>query len=152
MKNLGILGLVLFSPILAIASEGDMDLVAFISEAIANFGSWNGLEGQALVLAIGAYIVRVLISTLKVSIFRKWVWDKLGEMSKMLVAPILGVLLAIVTLPNLGWQTILAGLTAGALGIAIHHLLKVIEGLPGISSTVKLLVGLASKLLGGPKQ
>ena len=152
MKNLGILGLVLFSPVLAIASEGDIDLAAFISEAVANFGSWNGLEGQALVLAIGAYIVRVLISTLKVSIFRKWVWDKLGEISKLLVPPILGVLLAIVTLPNLGWQTILAGFTAGALGIAVHHLLKVIEGLPGISSTVKILVGLASKLLGGPKQ
>lgn len=152
MKRISIFGLAMLFPVFAMAQEASMDLVTFITEAIANFGTWEGLQGQALVLAIAAYCIRVLISTLKVSLFRQWVWDKLGDMAKMLVAPILGVLLAVATLPELGWETILAGLTAGALGIAVHHLLKAIEALPGINETVKLLVGLVSKLLGGPKQ
>ncbi|MBK9390462.1 MAG: hypothetical protein IPN68_09810 [Bacteroidetes bacterium] len=155
MKIIGFMA-VTMTAVFARAQEvlppADMDLITFIVQAVQHIGTLQGLSGQALVLAAAAVGIRILISTLKVSMLRQLLWDKLPMVAKMLAAPVLGVLLAIATLPELTVQVLVAGLVSGALGIAVHHLLKVIEGLPGISATVQAVVQLMSRLLGGARK
>jgi hypothetical protein len=127
----------------------DMSLMDLINQAVLDFGTLKGLQGQALTIAIVAIIVRVLLSTMKVSVIRQKLWDKLSVEVKAIVPPALGLIAAILAIQPLTPASVLLGVTSGALAIPLHHLLKAIESLPKINASVKLVVSIAAKILGG---
>ena len=148
-----VLGLMLL-PFVALADEvpaADMSLGELIAQAVADWGSVSGLGGTALFTGIVALVLRVLLSTMKVSILRQWLWDKLPDWSKWLVAPVVGVVLFALTVHPFSLKLLWVGLASGAGAVVLHELLSKIEALPGINATVKWVVALASKLLGGAK-
>lgn len=138
-------------PLCAFAQEAvaDISIMQLIQEAVANFGSLKGLEGQAMVLGCVSLGIRVLLSSVKVSVLREKLWNKLSENMKMLVAPVCGLLLAVLSIQPLTLSAVLAGMLSGVAAIPLHHLLKTIEALPGINKTVQVVVGMAAKILGG---
>jgi hypothetical protein len=76
---------------------------------------------------------------------------KLGKW-KLLVAPLLGLVIALLQLPSLSGASVLAGLHGGALAIAITALLNAVEQFPGVGGWLVTAIGWIEQLLGAPIQ
>jgi hypothetical protein len=120
-----------------------MDLLNQLLDLMRGFGS---MDNPARV----AGVIMMLISLWKSSLLRP-MWDKLGWV-QVLVAPLLGVALAMAQLPGgLSWANLVAGAQTGALAIALHQLMIVIENLPMIGPKYKAWIIWVDQLLFRPK-
>lgn len=119
-----------------------LDLFNQVLDLVKNFAS---MESKA---AIGA-VITILLSLWKSSILRPF-WDKLGA-AKVLVAPVLGLVAALVAIPELNWAAIVAGVQSGMLAIAFHELLNAIKALPFVGDKYKQWIDFVDKALFRPK-
>ena len=125
-----------------------------IVQAFMQF-DYKALKGWPLAAGLIALVVRFVISSMKVSILRQWIWDKLPGWAKYCIAPVLTLVIVLVSVQFPSPVTFMSvlkaigfGLFSGAGAIALHSLLCYIESLPGINSVVKGIVGFLANLLG----
>lgn len=119
-----------------------MDL---ITQLWAFISGWASMANPAKVS--GA--IMLLISIWKSSLIQP-LWAKLGNF-QVLVAPILGIGLAISQLPGgFSLANLWAGLQAGGLAIAFHELLTVLESVPWIGAKYQAIIAFFDNLLYKP--
>lgn len=117
-------------------------LMAFLMEILQAVSGWKGMPVQFVL----AGVVALLVSSLKVDLLRKYLWDRLGPY-KVLVAPVLSLLGALVMVQPFTWSTLWAALTTGAGAIALYELFKVLKALPGVSPLVTKIIDVLSRWL-----
>lgn len=117
------------------------DFLSQVFEVVKNLG---GLSWGAKIIAL----ITLAISSLKVSALEEKVWDKLGA-AKVLVAPVLGLIVGLISLPSLSGPAVIAYLMAGAGSIILHQILKAIQDMPFVGAKIKIGIYFISKLLGG---
>lgn len=122
------------------------EISLIIGQLWALIQSWGDLSLQMKISGV----VLTLIAIWKTSLVRP-LWDKLGA-AKVLVAPILGMVAAIVAIEPLSLSAVLEGLKGGTLAIALHQLLDAIKLLPKLGDTYKSLISFFQSLLGGKKE
>ena len=120
-----------------------MDLLKQILELVSSFGSMASPEKVAAVLTLA-------ISLWNSSLLQP-LWAKLGK-AQVLVAPLLGIALAIYQLPGgISLANIWIGLKTGGLAIAAHELMAAIELLPGIGPVWLKWIAWVDGLLAKPQ-
>jgi hypothetical protein len=116
-------------------------LMAFLMEVLQAVSGWKGMPVQFVL----AGVVALLVSSLKVDLLRKYLWDRLGSY-KVLLAPALSLLGAVLMVQPFTWATFWASLTTGAGAIALYELFKAAKALPGLSPLVSKILDLISGL------
>lgn len=97
-----------------------------------------------------ASLVLLILASFKVS-FLKPIWAKLGKFQAA-AAPILGLILGLCLLGSSGpisLASIMAYLASGAGAIALHEILDMLKGIPGIGSVYVGIINLIESALGG---
>lgn len=94
-------------------------------------------------------LVLLLVSFAKTS-FAQPLWDKLGN-AKILVAPILSIIIAIVSIHPFSFSALYDSLLGGALAVATHELLDKMKLLPGVGPGYIKLISFFEKMLKSPK-
>lgn len=119
----------------------------FFTQVLTFVKQFGGLPWVLKVAGIAA----ILISTLKVSVLRELIWEKLGN-AKAWAAPLLGLIFGITSLgSDLTWASALAYMSAGAGAIILHELLDSVKTAPGIGSVWLSIIEVIQKILGGKK-
>lgn len=113
-------------------------LIAFISEILSTVGGWKGMPVEFILSGVLALIV----SSLKVDLIRSLLWDRLGSY-KVLLAPGLSLLGALVVVQPFTWGTVWVALSTGAGAIALYEIVKALKTLPFISPAVSKVLDLA---------
>jgi hypothetical protein len=124
----------------------EVPITNIFQDALKAIGDWKALGWQAGI----AGILTVLISTMKNSLLRGLIWDKLPTMAKLLVAPVLALLAFFLGLGKLDGATILMAITTGAASVYIHQLLDAVKEIPGVGPKYQWLIDLLAKLLKKP--
>jgi len=114
-------------------------LIAFISEILSTVGGWKGMPVQFILSGVLALVV----SSLKVDFIRSLLWDKLGE-AKVLLAPVLALLGALVAVQPFTWATVWVALSTGAGAIALYEIVNAVKKLPFISPAVSKVLDIVS--------
>lgn len=148
MKRILFVFTVLFG-MMAFAQEASLTIGQLIDQVIQEIFALKASPDK-MAMGIGglALVVRVLLSTMKVSILRP-LWDKLPDNMKNIVPVALGFILSLLMVQPLTAQSILVACVGGSAAIPLHHLLKAVESLPGVNKSVLAVIELAQKLLGG---
>lgn len=123
------------------------DFAGQVLEAISKFGGLNWMGKIAL-------LITLIISTMKVTAIRQMFWDKLGA-AKAWAAPILGLILGILTLAMGGHLTlagVLAWVSAGAGALILHELLDSLKKIPGLGAMWVSFIDLVMGYLGAEKK
>lgn len=110
----------------------------------------QGLGGMSWILKIAA-ILMLIIASMKVSILDDLIWNKLGKL-QIWLAPILGLVLGILMLASGGSISlpgVFAYMSAGAGAVALHEILDLIKGIPGIGPAYVAVINLVEGALGG---
>lgn len=121
-----------------------MDLLTQLLAWIQSLGAATSVE-----VKIAGFVA--LLLGLVNSSFASVYLAKLGNY-KILVAPLLGVIVAILQLPSFAAVSWLAGLHGGVLAIAITALLNAVEQLPGVGGIWVTIIGWIEQALGAPVQ
>jgi hypothetical protein len=134
--------------VLAIAQEviAEMPLDAFLAQVFNAVESFGGLSWG---LKVGA-VIAILISSMKVSLLRKWTWDKLPEWSKHIAAPLLALLAGLVSLGKWDAPALIAWVMAGGGAILLDNFLSGVKAMPGIGPKYLMFIEMVSKLLKKP--
>jgi hypothetical protein len=119
-----------------------MDLLVQLLAWLQSLGAATSVEVKI------AGLVTLLVGLTKSSFAAPYL-AKLGNFS-VLVAPVLGVVLALLGLPGISSATVLAGLHGGSLAIAVAALLEAVKSVPGVGGVYVSLINLVEKLLGAP--
>jgi hypothetical protein len=114
-------------------------LIAFISEILSTVGGWKGMPVQFILSGVLALVV----SSLKVDFIRSLLWDRLGA-AKVLLAPVLSLLGALVVVQPFTWETVWVALSTGAGAIALYEIVNGLKTLPFVSPLVSKVLDLAS--------
>lgn len=119
----------------------------FFTQVLTFVKQFGGLPWVLKIAGIAA----ILISTLKVSVLRELIWDKLGN-AKAWAGPLLGLIFGLASLGSeLNWASALAFVSAGAGAIILHELLNTVKAIPGIGSVWLSVIEVIQKILGGKK-
>lgn len=119
-----------------------MDLLTQIMAALQGFAT----ESSPLKAAA---IITVLISIWKSSLLQP-LWAKFGS-AQILVAPLLGMISALITLPGgFSWANVMAGLHGGLLAIALHAVFTALEDWPVIGAPFQKWIAWVDQLLLAP--
>lgn len=120
-----------------------------LNELLAIFKDFATLDSAAKAAAV----VMGLMALWKSSILAPF-WEKLGKL-KVLVAPILGLLLAIFQLPEFTFDQALPviwkGIQSGVLAMGFHAILKALEEAPWIGEKYKKWLAFVDQILFKPK-
>jgi hypothetical protein len=122
-----------------------MDLMELFNQAWGLIAGFNQLD---LAGKIGG-IVLLVLSIVKNSALRP-LWDKAGAW-KVVVAPALAVLYALIMVQPFTLKAVVASLVGGALAVASHELLDAIKNLPGIGPAFVKAIGFVQGILKAPK-
>lgn len=164
MKKLGmILWVVLLLPLFAFAQEvaqpvvnaaaaampapTEPDLGSIFQQVLSMFQTWKAMGWQAGLAAL----MTVLLSTMKNSLLRAWLWDKIPASVKVLVAPILGILIFALGMGKFDGQVFWAGITTGVASVYLHQLLDALKEAPYIGEKVKAVIAWLASLLKKPE-
>lgn len=128
---------------IAFAQAGEVPVEGFISQLLQVVSGLGGMSGMAKLAAI----LTLIISSMKVS-FLKPLWDKVGS-AKVWVAPVLSLIVGIVSLEHITGPGILVYLSAGVGSIAIHEVLDLVKKIPGLGPIWVSIISMISSLLGG---
>lgn len=116
-----------------------------ITELLALVKSFATMDTPAK----AAGVLMLLLSAWKSSVLAPY-WAKLGTW-KVLVAPVLGLAIAMVQLPEISLATVWQGLQGGLLAVAFHQVLQAVKALPLIGEKYKMWVELCERILLKPK-
>lgn len=122
----------------------------FLSMVLAYIQSFGGISWMLKVSGI----ITLIIASMKVSFLKDLIWSKLEGFQAWL-APVLGIILGIVSLSETG-QLTLAGLlayfAAGAGSVVLHELLDTIKAIPGLGPIYIAIINAIESALGGDKK
>ena len=121
-----------------------MDLLSQLLAWIQSLSAATSVEVKI------AGFVALVLGLVNSSFASSWL-AKLGTW-KIMIAPLLGLVVAFLQLPGFSGASILAGLHGGALAIAITALLNAVEQLPGVGGIYVTIIGWIEGLLGAPAQ
>jgi hypothetical protein len=125
----------------------EMGLDHFLAEVFSAVQGFGGLSWGGKIIVI----ITLLISSMKVSLLRSYVWDRLGP-AKVLLAPALGLVAGLMSLDDKSLPALTAYVMAGAGAILLHQLLDALKETPYIGEKYLWLVDGAKKLLKGKPQ
>lgn len=134
------------NPVVAVPDVSNMDLLGMMLKL---FSSWQ----SAGMLAGMSALVMLIIASLKNSMLRAMVWDKL-KWGKVFVAPVMSIVLVFMGMMAKGMtidgKAVLAALFVGGGAVALHEILDGLKQVPGIGGIWVNLIDMAGKLLGKP--
>lgn len=138
--------------VMAFSQEAALTIGQFLDQIIQDAFSLKG-ETDKFAMVVGglALVVRALLSTVKVSILRPLIWDKLNDKQKSFAPLLLSFLLSLLVIKPLTISSVIVACISGSAAIPLHHLMQAVEGLPGVNKTVIMAIGFAQKYLGGKK-
>lgn len=123
------------------------DFLTMVLDYIKSFG------GISWVLKISG-IITIIIASMKVSFLNDLIWSKLNGF-KAWLAPILGIIMGVVSLSLSGQLTfagVLAYFAAGAGAVVLHELLDTIKAIPGLGAIYVAIINAIEAALGGGTQ
>lgn len=132
----------LLFPALAVADSIDVlpsDFLAQVLEFIKTFG---GLPSVAKISGV----ILLLIASMKVSVIRSYVWDRLGAF-KAFAAPTLGLIAGVISLETITLPGLATYLFAGAGAIILHEILDAVKSIPGIGAIYVSIIDFIKKIL-----
>jgi hypothetical protein len=122
-----------------------MDIAGLFSQLVSLIQSFGSLSAPAKIAGIVLFIVAVVKSS-----FVQPLWAKLGN-AQVLVAPILAVIVSIVSIQPFSWAALWSSLLSGALAIGMHQLLDAVKTLPGIGSAYLTVINFVESILQAPE-
>jgi len=129
----------------AVAVEAEVPVKEVIEQALKVITDWKDLGWKAGLLAL----ITLLLSTLKVSLLRTWLWDKLGDM-KVFAAPVLGMIAVFLSMQEFSWAGALTGFTTGMGAIALHQMLDALKKRPALGAIPRMIIDFLSSILKAP--
>lgn len=120
--------------------EQDQAPATFLGEVLDVI---EGFGGVSTVLQI-SIIIMLIISSMKVSLLRDLIWDRIGAL-KAWIPPLLGLVAGLLGLYGEGDLTLasaLAYMSAGAGAIILHELLNTVKAVPGIGPVYVQIIDL----------
>ena len=93
-------------------------------------------------------IVLIIVSLAKTSFVQPF-WDKFGDF-KILVAPGLGFIAALVSIHPLTFSAVMASIAGGTLAIGLHELMDAFKKIPVIGPKYEGIINFFEKLLHAP--
>lgn len=132
-------------PQAAIVAAPELPLADFLTQVFEAIKSFGGLP-TVLKLAL---LISLLISSMKVTVLRTLIWDKLGAF-KVWAAPILGLIAGLLGVYGEGDFSLakaFAYMSAGAGAIIVHELLDSVKALPKIGKVYVTIIELIQKAL-----
>lgn len=130
-------------------SPDEIPVQTFAGQVLEAIGQFGGLPWVGKI----ALLITLIIGSMKVTALRQLIWDKLGA-AKAWLAPILGLILGVLTLMQGGHLTlagVLAWVSAGAGALILHELLDSIKKIPGIGAAWVGFIDLIMSYLGAVK-
>lgn len=140
----GIFGLLASSAALAQDGTSVAQFLMQVFEAVRTMG------GLSVALKISA-LITLVISSMKVSVLDKLVWEKLGPY-QVFVAPFLGLLVGLSGLVDgstLSLPKLFAYVMTGAGAVFIHQILDAVKTMPGIGDVFVTVINFVEQWLGG---
>jgi hypothetical protein len=123
----------------------------FLAELFRVIEGMGGAPGMVKISAI----ITLLLSSMKVSVLNKVVWQKLGP-AKAWAAPSMGLAAGIAGLVASGapltLPVLVAYFSAGSGAIVLHQLMDSLKQVPGIGGAYLRVIESASKWLGGDSE
>ena len=125
----------------------EMQVGQWVGDLFQVVGSLKGMSVQASMIAV----ITLLVSSMKVTVFRQLVWDKLGG-AKVLAAPVLSLLMVVIgalaTGQKFSFGVLLVALTTGAGALALHEVLDAVKEMKFVKPWMKPAIEWISKTLG----
>jgi len=134
-------------PIVAFAEEAEVGFDVLAGMLLKIVTDWKTLGWSAGVVAL----LTLIVSTMKNSVLRGLIWDKLGW-AKVFVAPVLGIAMFLIGMQSFSWGAVLLGFTSGVGAIALHQLLDGLKAIPGLGSGFVKLIDFLGGLLKKPPE
>jgi len=128
-----------------VAAEAEVPIKEIIAQAAKIITDWKELGWKAGLLAL----ITLLLSTLKVSLLRTWLWDKLGDL-KVFAAPVLGMIAVFLSMQEFSWAGALTGFTTGMGAIAFHQMLDALKKRPALGAIPRTIIYFLSSILKAP--
>jgi uncharacterized membrane protein HdeD (DUF308 family) len=122
-----------------------MDLSALLASIM---DLWHSFPSLSVAGKIAGCLV-ILIGLVKSSLFKP-LWDKAGPW-KALVAPLLGLIVAVLSISPFNWAGVLQGLAGGVLAVGISQVFDAVKLMPGVGQVWITIIDVVQKLLGAPK-
>lgn len=132
-------------PVVPVPAPAEVPINEIISGMLKAIGDWRAIGWQAGLAAS----IAVLISTMKNSLLRAWIWDKLGWW-KVFVAPVLAMVAVLIFVKPFDMKAVMLALTTGAGAIAIHQFLDALKNAPFIKPWMTPILDFLAKLLKSP--
>jgi len=129
----------------AVTAIAEVPIAEVIAQATKVVADWKDMGWKAGLLAL----ITLLLSTLKVSFLRAFLWDKLGDL-KVFVAPMLGMAAVFLSMQEFSWAGALVGFTTGMGAIALHQMLDALKNRPKLGSIPRMIVNFLSSILKAP--
>lgn len=130
---------------------GKWDDTVTLAEFVAQVMRTSETIGDLPTMLKISAVITLLVSSLKVTAFRRLIWERLGA-GQVLVAPTLGLLAGLVGLGTTGPVTLPIVLTyvmAGGGAVFLHELLDALKALPGLGAAYIRAIELIQRALGG---
>ena len=131
-----------------VKAEDGEDIAGLLQGIIKVIGDWKNIGWQAGLAAL----LMLLLGTMKNSLLRKWLWDKIPQWGKVLVAPILSIIIFALGMPKFGGPELIAALTTGAAAVYLHQLVKGLSEAPFVGGVMKSVLEFVAKLLKKPEE
>lgn len=121
---------------------------AFLTEVMNAIKAFGGLDSMGK----AALIITVLLSSLKVSLLRQYLWDKMGEF-KVWAPIILGLAVGLLQQgSSLNLASAFVYISVGAGAVLFHELLDTVKAIPGIGPVWVAVIDFIKSALGGKSQ
>lgn len=143
--------MLLFVPIMAFAQEvmiPEEDLGYIFSQLLKAIGDWKAIGWQAGL----AGMLTLLIGTMKNSLLRAYIWDKIPQPAKVLVAPLVAIIVFALGMgKDFSVGAFIAALTTGVASVYLHQLILALMQAPFVGEKVKAVLDFLAKLLKKPE-
>ena len=130
-----------------VVAQTEVDLGSIFKGVISMFQTWKEMGWQAGLAAL----MTVLLSTLKNSLLRAWLWDKIPASVKVFVAPILGIFIFALGMGQFDAKIFWAGLTTGVASVYLHQVFEALKQAPWIGEKFKGVIAWIASLLKKPE-
>lgn len=131
-----------------VAVEDGEDIGGLLQGIVKVIGDWKQLGWQAGLAAL----LMLLLGTMKNSLLRKWLWDKIPQWGKVFVAPLLSMLIFFLSMDKFGWPEVAAAITTGGAAVYLHQIVKGLADAPFVGATIKAVLELVAKMLKKPAE
>lgn len=132
------------APVAEVVAE--VGLGVLFQQAAKAVSDWKSLGWQ---LGLAA-LITLLISSMKNSMLRGWIWDKIPNWLKLFMAPLLSILAFALMSGNFSAATLAAAITTGVGSQYLHEMLDALKGAPFVGEKWSWLVDAIGSILKAP--